>query len=107
MFTGTRRLHDPVLPRNLMRDDAAGGAELRAELRRFGGGRATMFHAGLAIAVQVLNTSRRGAMIAMPSPPSAGTQLVIAINGGEPVFATVRWSDGERAGLALETGSKL
>lgn len=43
-----------------------------------------------------------GALVETSLPLRAGERLVLSIEGWPPVAVVVRWTDGNRAGLAFE-----
>lgn len=51
--------------------------------------------------VPIYNISSGGAMIRLPRKLRVGERLKVAMGNGVLLAATVRWLDGERAGLAF------
>lgn len=104
MQTGTPRIRD-IAPRNLMREEAM---ELRAEPREAGRvTRATLFHAGAVITVEVGNVSPGGAMIETDLPLQEGDRVVIGFEGAGPLLAEVRWAVDDRVGLRFSSAPTL
>lgn len=52
--------------------------------------------------VPIYNISAGGAMIRMPRKLRVGERLTVAMGSGVVLPATVRWLDGERAGLSFD-----
>jgi hypothetical protein len=58
------------------------------------------------LSASIRNVSKRGAMVALPSPPPAGTYVELR-RGGMIIIAQVVWSDHQRCGLRSQRDISL
>jgi len=62
----------------------------------------TLSGSGESDAVWVGDLADGGAMVETALPLEVGERLTLSIDGWPPVAVVVRWTDGDRAGLAFD-----
>ena len=91
-------------PSDRIRDDRRVASQRKDKRLREVASHATLYCGGKRSLVQVVNVSASGLTIEAALAPSAGEQVVIALEGRDPVEGVVRWVRRGRVGIDVGEG---